>query len=126
MENTIHQRIEQLMKHYNLNPNSLAKKIGTNDMHIRYMIKGRDPNYGILKQILKEFPNVNCKWLMLGVGDMLGGTNQVNDPQLPYGHNKDVYDMLLNEKDKMIQLLKNELADCKKLLGIHQKERNAD
>lgn len=67
-------RIKLLMQHYGLNMNKLSirLKIPSNSVITRLV---NDPRRGIsldyLQKILNEFPDINCRWLVLGEGEML-------------------------------------------------------
>ncbi len=71
---TINERIQQIIKHLELNNNSFSKQIEVNPTVIHNIIKGRNaPSYDILNKISLSFDNINPTWLLTGRGEMLVG-----------------------------------------------------
>jgi len=69
---TVNQRIEELVKHLDLNATSFSKSIGlSNNSTISRIIKGNTmPSYETLSLICKKYDWVNISWLMFGQGKM--------------------------------------------------------
>jgi phage repressor protein C with HTH and peptisase S24 domain len=68
----VSERIGMLLKHYNLNANSVTAKLGYSTTSKMYKIlQGAEPSYPTLVDFLKEFPEVSSDWLVLGKGPML-------------------------------------------------------
>lgn len=84
---TINQRIRDLIKFLNLNPNQFAKKLGyergekiykiVNDLH--------EPGYDLIRDIAQKIENVNSEWLLTGIGEMFKNSLVTSDPQSKYG-----------------------------------------
>lgn len=70
----INERIMQVIKHYELNKNSFAKKIGvSSNSVIENIVAGRQskPSYDVLSKIAVAFNDVHLRWLLNGEGEML-------------------------------------------------------
>jgi len=73
MENTVNQRIEQIIEKYakgntrqfahsiNVTPTSFANYVGK---------RKSKPGYDVLKSILETYPTLNPEWVIHGTGDM--------------------------------------------------------
>jgi hypothetical protein len=90
METTINERIWKLVEKYgDGTPTRFAKKVGVppatifnllgplakkedpkNTGHIK-VVRQSEPGYGVLKQIVDTFPEINLTWLITGEGDMI-------------------------------------------------------
>jgi len=70
---TVNQRIEALIKHLGLNPNSFSKSIGlSGNSTIARIIKGQTtPSYDTLSAICETYNWINIRWLMTGEGEMI-------------------------------------------------------
>lgn len=63
------ERIELLMKCYNLSPSQLADKTGIQRASVSHILSGRNkPSLDVMIKIYDAFPGVDMKWLMTGVG----------------------------------------------------------
>jgi hypothetical protein len=74
-DSSIGERLGILMRHYGLNKNSLTVKLGLPSNSVIGRIVNdpdRAPSFDVTREILIKFPGVNARWLMTGVGDMLG------------------------------------------------------
>lgn len=77
---TINERIQQIIKHLELNNNSFSKQIEVNPTVIHNIIKGRNaPSYDILNKISLSFDNIYPTWLLTGKGEMLVGGKKYAD-----------------------------------------------
>ena len=64
------ERIELLMKCYELTPSQFADKVGIQRASISHIISGRNkPSLDVMLKIYEAFPDLDMKWLMTGVGD---------------------------------------------------------
>lgn len=69
----ISHRIQQLMKHKELTQKKLGDLVGYSDVAVGKLASGvNEPRLGFLAGVLREFPDVNPRWLLLGEGPMLG------------------------------------------------------
>jgi transcriptional regulator with XRE-family HTH domain len=64
------ERIELLMKCYDLSPSQFAEKTGIQRASVSHIISGRNkPSLEVMLKIYDAFPGVDMKWLMTGVGE---------------------------------------------------------
>lgn len=75
MEQTINQRIKELIDSLDLNINSFSKEIGlTNNVTIHRIVNdGSNPSLYTLESILEKYPQLNSEWLIRGNGEMWKG-----------------------------------------------------
>lgn len=100
-------RFKEICRHFGLNGNSLAKRIGVPYTSVRNVLEGTSkPGYELMKKVISEFKEVNARWFLTGVGPMLEGDQDLSlltEPMDPYG--KSVQDVI-KEKDERIEELK--------------------
>lgn len=64
------ERIELLMKCYELSPSQFAEKTGIQRASVSHILSGRNkPSLEVLLKIYDAFPELDLKWLMTGAGD---------------------------------------------------------
>ena len=64
------ERIELLMKCYELTPSQFADRTGIQRASISHIISGRNkPSLEVLQKIYEAFPELDIKWLMTGSGE---------------------------------------------------------
>lgn len=74
-------RILQLMKELNLNSTKLASEIGVQRSSISHILSGRNkPSFDFIEKILRTYPEVNPKWLIIGEGDPFVSKKQTSIP----------------------------------------------
>lgn len=72
MENSINQRIRELINSLGVNDNQFAKTIGVTQSVIASMFsRNTEPSSKVLIAILNAYANLSAEWLMRGEGDML-------------------------------------------------------
>ena len=70
-EETIHERLDKIMKSLNLNYRSFGMQLGVSDVVIGNIIKGRNkPSYDIIEKLKQTFDWINIDWLFTGNGTM--------------------------------------------------------
>lgn len=72
--NPVGERIAEIIRHYNLNKNAFAKKIGLSDNSLISRIVNdhkRGISLELIQRIAIGFPDVNLKWFILGKGEMI-------------------------------------------------------
>ena len=71
--NSIPNRIEIVIKYYNMSYNSFAKSLGlANGTGIKTMIdNNRNPQNQTLNKIVNTYPEINMNWLRTGTGQMI-------------------------------------------------------
>ena len=74
-------RIELLMKSYNLSPSQFADKTGIQRASVSHILSGRNkPSLEVMLKIYEAFPGLSMEWLMAGIGDgPVGGTSVVKE-----------------------------------------------
>ncbi len=64
------ERIELLMKCYELSPSQFADRTGIQRASVSHIISGRNkPSLEVLQKIYDAFPELDIKWLMTGNGE---------------------------------------------------------
>jgi transcriptional regulator with XRE-family HTH domain len=73
------ERIELLMKCYNLSPSQFADRTGIQRASVSHIISGRNkPSLEVMLKIYEAFPGLDMKWLMTGIG--AAPTGQAPEP----------------------------------------------
>lgn len=63
----INDRLQHLMKLYNLSASAFADKINVQRSSISHILSGRNkPSLELMQKVLVAFPKVNADWLILG------------------------------------------------------------
>lgn len=121
MENSITQRIKQLMFEKNLKQTDLAVNIGITPQSVSAIMKGGGISSNVLMRICDKY-QVNPEWLSLGKGDMYKNTVGAKSDNL----NSEIGKEPTNELDflrSMIQKFKEENAMLSTLLSQANKEK---
>ena len=64
------ERIELLMKSYDLSPSQFAERAGIQRASVSHILSGRNkPSLEVMLKVYDAFPGVDMKWLMTGVGE---------------------------------------------------------
>ena len=64
------ERIELLMKCYDLSPSQFAERTGIQRASVSHIISGRNkPSLEVMLKVYDAFPGVDMKWLMTGIGE---------------------------------------------------------
>ena len=65
------ERLELLMKCYDLSPSQFAEKTGIQRASVSHIISGRNkPSLEVMLKVYDAFPGIDMKWLMTGVGEV--------------------------------------------------------
>lgn len=109
MQNPINERINFLINHYTQgNVSSFAEKVGLTRQLVNRLFhpdisshKYPSPSLNMLTSILKNFPEVDANWLMIGVGEPFKFISSALDNKTNTGDKdwKSMYFELLDEKD---------------------------
>lgn len=90
MEETVNQRIRQIIENENLSVNAFAKKIGVPQRTLANMLsRGTEPSTKTVNAVINAFPDLSQSWLLTGEGDMLVDDSNVEEeeqemkPRLP-------------------------------------------
>lgn len=91
MENSLTERIRQLMEQLGMNKKTFSEKIGENPSKISHIFMGRNnPSLDMLQKILRAFPDVSPDWLIMGRGESLlnNERQKIDDHELSGLENK--------------------------------------
>src|SRR5690554_5028947 len=70
-------RIQILLDKESLQPSRFAEIIGVQRSSISHILSGRNnPSFDMIQSILKNFPQINPDWLILGEGEIYRATIQ--------------------------------------------------
>lgn len=74
-------RIELLMKSYDLSPSQFADRAGIQRASVSHILSGRNkPSLEVMLKIYESFPGLNMEWLMTGKGEgPMGDTSSVKE-----------------------------------------------
>jgi transcriptional regulator with XRE-family HTH domain len=65
-------RIRKFMEYKGITPSELADTIGVQRSNVTHVLKGRNkPSFQFIEKMLQIYPELNAKWLLLGVGAMV-------------------------------------------------------
>lgn len=96
---SISHRFKQLVEALKINANQLAKELNVTRPTITRVINGtNEPSAKILAPLLRKYPTVNVKWLLIGEGEMFIPENPVA---------KDYLDRLAASLERENDLLRN-------------------
>lgn len=71
MKKSVLQRIEEIMKKYNLNKSGLAKAIEMEQVTVNNYLNGtRKISFELILSIISKFPDISAEWLLRGEGAM--------------------------------------------------------
>ncbi|MBC8110031.1 MAG: helix-turn-helix domain-containing protein [Verrucomicrobia bacterium] len=69
---SIHERLNVLLKDLNVTPYKLAQALGEKPTKLYNILNGKArPSYETLESILRQYPQINMNWLFRGEGEML-------------------------------------------------------
>ena len=66
------ERIRKFMEYKGISPSELADTIGVQRSNVTHVLKARNkPSFQFIEKLLQVYPELNAKWLLLGVGSMV-------------------------------------------------------
>jgi transcriptional regulator with XRE-family HTH domain len=133
MEEIVSQRFKKIRDTLNLSQEDFGKRLNVSRSIVSHLERaGTMPNYEVLHNLLEKF-EINLNWFICGSGKMKWTENEtqvVSEPQAVYGE-KNVYEMLIKEKDarisdkeKEIAKLDKQIADMDRLIRCLTEENN--
>lgn len=94
-------RLLKFIEYKGLTQSDFGKSIGVSAAFISSMRKSIQPDK--IKSIALTYPELDIKWLMTGLGEMIvnnESNNVVRDEVIPYGSNSSNIELLLLRKEK--------------------------
>ena len=83
MKKSVLQRIEEIMKKYNLNKSGLAKAIEMEQVTVNNYLNGtRKISFELILSIISRFPDISAEWLLRGEGAMERTLNVENSEKI--------------------------------------------
>lgn len=80
MENTIIQRIREILDKYDLSVTSLAKKLCISQPTLNRQLTGENSlSLETVNAILYYYKDISAEWLLRGEGEMVKGANKADD-----------------------------------------------
>ncbi|MBC7451519.1 MAG: helix-turn-helix domain-containing protein [Cytophagales bacterium] len=118
----VNERIEMILKHFNLNQKQLAKQAGLPENTLSNAKKGKNvPNLEFFNSIYKALPSIHAHWLYMGDGPMLTDSSEKGLHL--------VHDDIIKKMDGMIQeidYLKEQIRDKEEIINLLKSNRNAN
>jgi transcriptional regulator with XRE-family HTH domain len=75
-------RIQKILQDYNISSTKLADKLNVQRSSISHILSGRNkPGFEFIQKLLKNYPEINARWLILGKGSVYTSDTQ---PTLPF------------------------------------------
>ncbi len=66
------ERINRILRHYNLSSTQFADEIGVQRSSVSHVLTGRNkPGFDFIQKIIGVFPDISAEWLITGIGSML-------------------------------------------------------
>ena len=80
-------RINKILQDYSLSSTKLADKLNVQRSSISHILSGRNkPGFDFIQKLLRNYPEINAKWLILGDGPMYTSDKQ---PTLPFSESSE-------------------------------------
>ncbi|BDD04435.1 helix-turn-helix transcriptional regulator [Aureibacter tunicatorum] len=121
MTDSINERLEFLLQELRYNRSEFARKVGVSIQTIHNILgeKKTKPTFEVINKILKNIPDINSDWLILGAGEMYRGvddsTKVEEEPAKEKRFSPEIqkyidsivnkYETQINKKDKQIDNL---------------------
>lgn len=106
MNSDISKRLRIIMNHYQLNKNSLSKKLGytNNNMTVAKILESdSSPSYKTLLKIMQTFSEINGHWLLTGEGEMFIESSKIVSEPAPEYNKEKKYIIEMSETLKNIE-----------------------
>lgn len=66
------ERIKKFMEYKGISSSELADSIGVQRSNVTHVLKNRNkPSFQFIEKMLQVYPELNAKWLLLGIGSMI-------------------------------------------------------
>lgn len=128
MENftNLSDRIRQIIDYKGISINKFSLQIGVSNSYFNKILRDNNSvGSDKIEKILREYPEINPEWLILGNGEMLKNIDTItqtttgnNNISIGKGNNNNVSSSTENNTIKQLQ---KELEDCKNQLEDYKK-----
>lgn len=72
------ERLLKVIEYSGLSQTAFAKKIGSTQANLWRQLNGQRVNVATIVSVAEQFPEIDCNWLLRGVGSMLIGKADVD------------------------------------------------
>jgi transcriptional regulator with XRE-family HTH domain len=114
-------RIELLLKHYNINQKQLSRIADLSENTISNAKKGKNvPNLDFFNNIYRAFPELSHRWLYLGEGE-IDGIDQASGG----AHQNEMLEESLNRvkvQEKELEFLRSQINDKEEIIRLLKKQ----
>lgn len=112
------ERLFQYLSYKKIRPIKFEKINGFSNGYLGTQLK-RKGNLGedVVNRIIKNFPEINLEWLMMGYGEMLVNANKTNMLNEPSGDYSTNYKDLAEERRYIIEGQKKEIERLEKIIA---------
>ena len=128
---TASQRIRHLIKLKNYTIEAFAEKVGTTRSTLNQMFKNdTNPKLPLLQACLRQFPDLNPRWLILGEGEIWETNSSTNSTIVEEEHRqlqqqvKEMEDLLNGQVKKMEEQMGKELLDMRQRISNLEKGKS--
>ena len=76
-------RIKQYMDYKNISAGELATLLEVQRSNISHVLNGRNmPGAAFIEKLLLSFPDIDARWLLTGVGEMISESENLTDKEI--------------------------------------------
>ena len=76
-------RIKKYMDYKNISAGELATLLEVQRSNISHVLNGRNmPGAAFIEKLLLNFPDIDARWLLTGVGEMISESENLTDKKL--------------------------------------------
>jgi len=117
---TVGERIELLCEKLDISRRKFAEKIAENPSTIASIVRGSSPSANIICSILRTFPELNERWLLMGDGAMWkADVNIVSETEVG---ELDNLRQQIEHKNETINALKGQVTALEKMVELFEKQ----
>ncbi len=123
------ERIRKFMEYKGISPSEFADSIGVQRSNVTHVLKNRNkPSFQFIEKMLQIYPELNAKWLLLGIGNMIENSTKNNTlfdqltehvsptPTIP------IVEKSLNIETKKETIRSEELKETKQSIPVTEKK----
>ena len=108
--NNITERINYILKHYNLTAGDFADKLGIQKSSVSHLLSERNkPSFQFLTKLLNAFPDINLNWFIAGDGNIFKNSGHI--PEYENLTDLEKEDKKESEKEKTAKLPQKKLVN---------------